>query len=133
EPIVFLTPAKTETTRAPIQFTPFRSFADFAKDLLAKLPNSTDFIDLAHPIYIRYATDTPGVVIPQYLKDKHPEEITIVINYQFRELRAGNEALSVVLWFNKRAEQLVIPYSAIRDILFPTIGLRVEQFERPKI
>jgi len=127
-PLEFRTASETAGARAPVYFAPYRSFTDFAKDLVERLPRSSSLADPDYAMYVRYKTTVSGVVLPGSLKEKYPDEITIVLQHQFQALTALRDAFTVVLWFSAKPETLVVPYSAVREIVVPTIGLRVEHF-----
>jgi hypothetical protein len=75
----------------------------------------------AHHFYIAFATQAPGVAIPQRLVERYPEEMTIVLQHQFWDLDVGDEAFSVLLSFDKQAERLTIPFAAIRSFADPSV------------
>src|SRR5882724_5428778 len=43
----------------------------------------------AHHFYIGFATQMPGVVLPESLRSKYPDEMTIVLQHQFWDLEVG--------------------------------------------
>lgn len=118
----------SSTGRVPINYAPHCSFADFARDLIERLPSNNSMADPEYAMYIRYRSSAQGVVLPPAVLAKFPDEITIVLQHQFHALTANREGFSVVLWFSGKPETLSIPYSALREIVVPTIGLRVEHF-----
>jgi uncharacterized protein len=67
----------------------------------------------AHHFYISFRTDHPGTVVPDYLKSKYPQEMTIVLQYQFWGLDVEEESFSVTLSFNNVHERLTIPFQAV--------------------
>src|SRR5690349_15356122 len=69
----------------------------------------------AHHFYIRFATQMRGVEIPEQLRTRYPEEITIVLQHQFWDLDIGEDRFSVTLSFQKQLERLVVPFAAIRS------------------
>jgi hypothetical protein len=85
--------------RAPIHFTPYRSFSEFARDFVEKLPEASMYADPEYAIYITYDTTIDGIQMPQGLKEQYPEQITIVLQNQFKELVAGQDHFSVKLFF----------------------------------
>lgn len=89
-----------------------------------------------HYFYINFKTQYPGVQIPDYLKEKHPDEITIVFQYQFWDLKVFDDHFSVVLSFNGDHETLKIPFSSITGFVDPYVkfGLqfRPELADAPK-
>src|SRR6266545_7527005 len=65
----------------------------------------------AHHFYIVFATRMQGVVIPVQLRAKYPDEMAIVLQHQFWDLEAGEEAVSVTLSFQQQLERLTIPFA----------------------
>lgn len=74
-----------------------------------------------HHFYISYLTNYPGVVIPQYLKEKHQNEIMIVLQYQYEHLHVSNDSFSVTLSFNGKPENLVVPFASIIAFVDPSV------------
>jgi hypothetical protein len=81
-----------------------------------------------HHFYITFRTDHPGVVIPPRLRAKYPQEMTIVLQHQFWDLKMDQEAglLSVGLSFGGIPATLVIPLDAVIGFADPHVryGLR---------
>src|SRR5438094_5691915 len=86
----------------------------------------------AHHFYIGFATGMPGVVIPDSLRERFPEEMTIVLQHQFWDLEIGEESFSVSLSFQKQLERLTIPFAAIRSFADPAVNFALE-FAGPPI
>lgn len=63
--------------------------------------------------FVSFVTSHPGVVLSKHLKSRHPDEMTIVLQHQFENLRAGEDSFKVVLYFDGRPESIIIPYAAI--------------------
>jgi uncharacterized protein len=85
----------------------------------------------AHHFYIGFATGMPGVVIPDSLRERFPEEMTIVLQHQFWDLEIGEESFSVSLSFPKQLERLTIPFAAIRSFADPSVNFALEFAEPP--
>ena len=79
-----------------------------------------------HHFYITFLTDYPGVDIPDYLHERYPGEMTIVLQYQFSDLSVDNEFLRVTLSFNSVPEQLVIPMNAISIFADPSVNFALQ-------
>ena len=83
-----------------------------------------------HHFYITFRTDHPGVVIPPRLRAQYPQEMTIVLQHQFWDLRMDEEAglISVGLSFGGVASTLVIPRAALTAFADPQVryGLRFQ-------
>tara|TARA_B100001989_G_scaffold37411_2_gene22495 strand:+ start:4939 stop:5442 length:504 start_codon:yes stop_codon:yes gene_type:complete len=79
-----------------------------------------------HHFYITFITEYPGVKIPDYLRERYPGEMTIVLQYQFSDLAIKNECLEVTLSFNNVPENLVIPLSAISIFADPSVNFALQ-------
>lgn len=81
-----------------------------------------------HHFYITFRTDHPGVVMPPRLRSQYPQEMTIVLQHQFWDLKVDEEAnlISVGLSFGGIPSTLVIPVSALVAFADPYIryGMR---------
>ncbi len=80
----------------------------------------------AHHFYIGFDTHMPGVVIPDHLRTRYPDEMTIVLQHQFWDLEIAEEGFSVTLSFHKQLERLVIPFAAIRSFADPSVSFALE-------
>ncbi len=82
----------------------------------------------AHHFFITFDTLHPDVEIADWLSDRYPEEMTIVMQNWFEGLEVGQEGFSVTLNFGDAPEPLYIPYEAIRTFVDPSVefGLRFE-------
>jgi len=69
--------------------------------------------------YITFRTDHPGVEIADYLRERYPQEMTIVLQHQFWGLDVDEEGFSVLLSFNKIHERLRIPFRALAGFSDP--------------
>ena len=74
-----------------------------------------------HHFYITFDTRDADVAIPAYLREKYPEEMTIVLQYQFANLVVEEERFSVSLSFNNVLEHLVVPFDAITGFADPSV------------
>jgi hypothetical protein len=94
---------------------------------------STHGLPGGHHFYISFRTTFPGVVIPARLRAQYPEEMTIVLQHQFWDLKLDHEArtISVGLSFGGVPSTLVIPLDALISFADPQIryALRFEPVE----
>jgi uncharacterized protein len=79
-----------------------------------------------HHFYITFLTHFPGVEIPDYLKKQYPEEMTIVLQYQFFGLKLSEDGFSVSLSFNNVKERLHIPLEAITTFADPSVNFALQ-------
>ena len=81
-----------------------------------------------HHFYVGFRTHAPGVVVPNYLLTKYPDEMTIVLQHQFRRLEVADDAFSVSLSFQSRSERLTVPFAAVTTFADPSVNFGL-QFE----
>jgi uncharacterized protein len=81
-----------------------------------------------HHLFIALDTRHPEVQISDRLRQKYPEEITIVLQHQFWNLEVRETEFSVELTFDNVLEKLVVPYTAIKGFFDPAVqfGLQFE-------
>jgi hypothetical protein len=83
-----------------------------------------------HHFYITFKTGFPGVEVPDYLRAKYPEEMTVVLEHQFWDLEIGEDRFSVTLKFQSRPERLGVPLAAITAFADPSVKFHL-QFQTP--
>ncbi|HKX92577.1 MAG TPA: ClpXP protease specificity-enhancing factor SspB [Sphingomicrobium sp.] len=74
-----------------------------------------------HHFYITFRTRSPGVSIPKHLAEKFPEEMTIVIQHRFWDLKVEDEAFSVGLSFGGVPATLYVPFAAVTAFHDPAV------------
>lgn len=74
-----------------------------------------------HHFYVTLRTDHPGVAIPARLKAQYPEEMTIVLQHQFWDLKVQDDAFTVGLSFNGVPSSLTVPFAAITGFADPAM------------
>ena len=82
----------------------------------------------AHHFFITFDTMHPDVEIADWLSDRYPGEMTVVIQHWFENLEVTDDGFSVTLNFGDNPEPLYIPYDAIKTFVDPSVefGLRFE-------
>ena len=94
------------------------------KEILKDLSKSK--ISSNHCFYITFKSKTPSVIIPNYLKKEYPDEMTIVLQNQFWDLKINKTNFSVSLLFNKKKEKLVIPFNTIIKFYDPFVKFSIQ-------
>jgi hypothetical protein len=74
-----------------------------------------------HHFYIAFDTRAPGVVLSRRLKERYPEEMTIVLQHQFRDLSVDDHHFEVTLSFDGKLERLSVPLRAVRVFFDPSV------------
>jgi hypothetical protein len=83
----------------------------------------------SHHFFISFRTHAEGVQIADYLRERYPDEMTIVVQHQFWGLDVTSEQFSITLSFNDVHERLIIPFAAITSFADPAaqFGLQFQQ------
>ncbi len=84
-----------------------------------------------HHYFVAFSTTHPDVNIPQSLREKHPKDMTIVLQNQFWDLAVGEDSFSVKLNFAGRTELLEIPFDALLGFLDPSVQFALP-FKEPE-
>ncbi|MDB5697939.1 MAG: hypothetical protein JWN69_743 [Alphaproteobacteria bacterium] len=79
-----------------------------------------------HHFYITFKTRAAGVDIPRHLGERFPDEMTIVIQNRFWDLKVGSDTFEVGLSFNQAPAKLVIPFSAITGFVDPAVNFALQ-------
>jgi len=82
----------------------------------------------AHHFFISFDTGHPDVEIADWLSDRFPEDMTIVMQHWFENLKVDEDGFAVTLNFGEQPERMYIPFDAIRTFVDPSVefGLRFE-------
>ena len=94
--------------------------------VLGQIEASGSELPGAHHFYITFKTTAPGVDIPLHLRERFPDEMTIVLQNKFWDLNVGAEQFSVGLSFNQIPTKLVVPYSAITAFVDPAVDFGLQ-------
>ena len=83
----------------------------------------------SHHFYISFRSTDPGVRLPDYLRAKYPEEMTIVLQHQYWDLVINDEFFEVTVSFNKQQERIKVPFGALSAFVDPSVRFGL-QFDR---
>lgn len=84
-----------------------------------------------HHFFITFDTTHPDALVADWLRDRYPEEMTVVMQHWFDALEVTDDGFAVTLNFGDTPEHLYIPYDAIQTFVDPSVefGLRFESQE----
>lgn len=84
-----------------------------------------------HHFFISFLTSFPGVELSSKLRKKYPQEMTIVLQYQFENLKVSDDHFSVTLSFDNIKESISIPYKSLTAFADPSVkfGLQFRHYE----
>jgi uncharacterized protein len=85
----------------------------------------------AHHFFITFDTTHPDAELADWLTDRYPDEMTVVMQHWYDNLEIGENGFSVTLNFGDAPEPLYIPFDAIKTFVDPSVefGLRFESSE----
>ncbi len=81
-----------------------------------------------HHFFITFDTQHPDAELADWLSDRYPGEMTIVLQHWFADLDVTDEGFTVTLNFGDSPETMFVPYDAIKTFVDPSVefGLRFE-------
>lgn len=87
-----------------------------------------------HHFYVSFRTQAPGVVVPSFLRDRYPEEVTIVIQHQYWELDVEDDGFGVTLAFDGSRQRVAVPWEAVTAFIDPVaeFALRFQTVEEAR-
>lgn len=87
---------------------------------------ATGYLPGDHHFFITFLTEAPGVRISTALKERYPEQMTIVVQHQFWEMKVTESLFEIGLSFSDKPEKLVIPFAAVRGFYDPSVNFELE-------
>ncbi|MBE7184949.1 MAG: hypothetical protein INR68_11130 [Methylobacterium mesophilicum] len=79
-----------------------------------------------HHFFITFLTGAPGVRISPRLRERYPEQMTIVLQFQYWDLKVSETGFEVGLSFSDVPERLEIPFNAVRGFYDPSVNFELE-------
>ena len=106
-----------------------RAMRSLIKEVLTDI--AKDGLPGQHHFFITFDTMHPDVEIADWLSDRYPGDMTIVIQHWFDNLDVGDSGFAITLNFGDNPEPLYIPYDAIVTFVDPSVefGLRFDSHE----
>jgi hypothetical protein len=94
------------------------------RDVLAEV--AKDGLPGTHHFLLSFRTDAAGVRVSNALREKYPEEMTIVLQHHFWDLKVGEHQFEVGLSFSNIPEKLVVPFNAVIGFRDPAVGFELQ-------
>lgn len=79
-----------------------------------------------HHFFITFLTNAPGVRISNWLKERYPDQMTIVLQFQYWDLKVTDAGFEVGLSFADVPEKLEVPFLAVRGFYDPSVNFELE-------
>lgn len=77
-------------------------------------------LDNKNHLYVTFATNNPKTSVPDWLLQKYPSEMTIVIQYEYYHLSVNKKNFNIGLSFNNKKCDLIIPFDSIISFADPS-------------
>ncbi len=103
-----------------------RAMRGLIRDVMEQIAD--DGLPGAHHFFVTLNTRHNGVEMAEWLRDRYPEEITIVIQHWFDNLAVDDDGFAITLSFGNQPEPLYVPFDAITTFVDPSVefGLKFE-------
>ena len=93
------------------------------KDILKKISQSG--LPDNHHFLITFFSESKGVIIPDWMKEKYPDKMTIIIRNWFENLNVTEKKFDISLNFNNTVEHLTIPFSSLELFADPSVDFAI--------
>ena len=95
------------------------SMLDMIKGILKGI--AKDGLPGNHHFYITFDTNNSNVKIPQWMLEKYPEKMTIIIRNWFDNLKVSSNYFEITLNFSNQPERLTVPFESIELFADPSV------------
>ena len=96
---------------------------NMVRDILKKISQSG--LPKNHHFLITFFSNSKGVIIPDWMKEKYPDKMTIIIRNWFENLNVTERKFQISLNFNNTVEQLTIPFSSLELFADPSVDFAI--------
>ena len=96
---------------------------NMVRDILKKI--SKDGLPKKHHFLITFSSRTKGVIIPDWMKEKYPDKMTIIIRNWFENLYVTEKKFEISLNFNNNVERLTIPFNSLELFADPSVDFAI--------
>ncbi|MEL7430807.1 MAG: ClpXP protease specificity-enhancing factor SspB [Pseudomonadota bacterium] len=101
---------------------------DALRDVIRKVLEEVSIAGLPgeHHFFITFRTDHPGVRLSARMRERYPEEMTIVIQHSFWDLKVNDSGFEIDLSFDDILERLKVPFSSLKGFFDPHVKFGVQ-------
>ena len=93
------------------------------REILEKISQSG--LPKNHHFLITFSSNSEGVIIPNWMKEKYPDKMTIIIRNWFENLNVTEKKFDISLNFNNTVEHLTIPFSSLELFADPSVDFAI--------
>ena len=99
------------------------SMLGMVRDILKKISQSG--LPENHHFLITFFSNSKGVIIPDWMKEKYPDKMTIIIRNWFENLNVTEKKFDISLNFNNTVEHLTIPFNSLEVFADPSVNFAI--------
>ena len=99
------------------------SMLGMVRDILKKISQSS--LPENHHFLITFFSNSKGVIIPDWMKEKYPDKMTIIIRNWFENLNVTEKKFDISLNFNNTVEHLTIPFNSLEVFADPSVNFAI--------
>ena len=96
---------------------------NMVRDILKKI--SKDGLPKNHHFLITFFSHSKGVIISDWMKEKYPDKMTIIIRNWFENLNVTDKKFEISLNFNNNVERLIIPFNSLELFADPSVDFAI--------
>ena len=96
---------------------------NMVRDILKKI--SKDGLPKKHHFLMTFSSRTKGVIIPDWMKEKYPDRMTIIIRNWFENLNVTDKQFEISLNFNNNVERLTVPFNSLELFADPSVDFAI--------
>ena len=105
------------------------SMLDMIKGILKGI--AKDGLPGNHHFYITFDTNNSNVKIPQWMLEKYPQKMTIIIRNWFENLKVSSNYFEITLNFSNQPERLTVPFDSIELFADPSVDFALSFNPKP--
>ena len=100
-----------------------KAMLNMVRDILKKV--SKDGLPKNHHFLITFFSNSKGVIIPEWMEEKYPDKMTIIIRNWFEDLNVTEKKFEISLNFNNNVERLIIPFNSLELFADPSVDFAI--------
>ena len=105
-----------------------KNLENILKDILKII--SKEGLKSGHHLYLTIDTKNKNLKIPIWLRKKYTKEITIVIQYEYKNLKVYKDSFSIELSFDNINSKLSVPFDAVKSFADPFANFGLQLFSK---
>jgi len=110
-----------------------KNMINVLKEVLQKIQQNN--LKEGHHLYITFKTRNNNIILPKWLKKKYPDEMTIVIQHEYSNLKVLDDKFEILLSFENINVNLSIPFKSIISFADPyaNFGLKLNSNNKKEV